>query len=190
MASDHARIARSIWLDEDFLDRSLPAQWLYMHLLSSPGLTFAGVLDWRPKRIAQRSQTATVDVIEAALAELQEYLFVLLDEDTEEVMIRSYARGDGLLKQPNMAVAYVKAFSLIGSRTLRSVAVYELHRLKKDHPDLKGWSLLKDIMRFAGTDPREAYLRLNGGREPDQEADLPALRDPGIVSRDDRQYVY
>jgi hypothetical protein len=180
MASDHARIARSIWLDEDFLDRSLPAQWLYMHLLSSPGLTFAGVLDWRPKRIAQRSQTATVEVIEAALAELQEYLFVLHDEDTEEVMIRSYARGDGLLKQPNMAVAYVKAFSLIGSRTLRSVAVYELHRLKKDHPDLR-WAALKDIMRFAGTDPREAYVRLNGGRESDQEADSPDFSRPEYV---------
>lgn len=194
MASDHARVLRSIWLDDDFLDLSIPAQWLYMHLLSSPGLTFAGTLEWRPKRIAQRSKTASVDLLEAALAELQESLFVLHDEDTDEVMIRSFARGDGLLKSPNMAVAYSKAFSLIGSRTLRSVAVFELHRLKKDEPQLKGWANLAPIMRFAGTDPRQAFLQMARGREPDQEGDQPGSgADPGYTestSRADRAYVY
>ena len=178
MASDHARIARSIWLDEDFLDLSIPAQWLYMHLTSSPGLSYAGTLDWRPKRIVQRSSTATLETLDAALSELQEALFVLYDEDTEEILLRTYARHDGLLKSPNMATAYAKAFSLIGSRTLRSVAVFELHRLKKDHPELSGWSRLADIMRFAGTDPREALKRFQAGREPDQEADIPALPRP------------
>lgn len=182
---------RSIWLDEDFLDLSIPAQWLYELILSSPGLTFAGVLDWRPKRIAQRSKTATVELVEAALQELVETLFIVHDDDTEEVMIRTFARGDGLLKSPNMAVAYVKAFSTIGSRMLRSVAVFELHRLKRDEPDLKGWANLAPIMKFGGTDPRTVVAQLNRGREDDQEADPPAPAEyTESVSRADRQYVF
>jgi hypothetical protein len=89
-----------------------------------------------------------------------------------------------------MAVAYSKAFSLIGSRMLRSVAVYELHRLKKDEPDLKGWANLAPIMKFGGTDPRTVVAQLNRGREDDQEADPPAPEYTESVSRADRQYVF
>lgn len=139
MANDYARVMRSIWGDDDFRDLPHDAQWLYFHLLTSPALTYCGVTDWRPARIAALTHDLTADDIEAASVELEGNLFTVVDRDSEEVLVRTFVRHDGLMAVWNMAAAMAKAHSAVVSKALRGVIVHELKRLKDDEPDLKGW---------------------------------------------------
>lgn len=148
MANDFARIRRDIWGDEDWRRLSMRGQWLYMHLLTSPALTFAGVTDWRPPRIAAHASDGdAVDVQEAAM-ELMQERFVLPDPTTEEVVIRSWVKHDGLLRSPNMTKAFVKAHRATASGVLRSVVVDQLERLReRGAPGC--WNLLEELFEQA-----------------------------------------
>lgn len=139
MAREHARVWLSIWLDEDFRALTPPAQHLYFVLLTSPDLSYCGVADWRPGRIAARSGSWQVPQLAAAAAELSKARFVVIDESTEEVLLRSFVRHDGVMKESRMAVSMVKAFAAVASTTLRGVVVHELRRLHDEEPKLNGW---------------------------------------------------
>lgn len=140
MAREFAQTKLTIWTDEDFLDLSPAAQHLYFVLKTSPSLSYAGVADWRPNRVVAKARGWTLDQLEAAADELIEGRFIVVDEDTEEVLVRSFVRHDGLMKQPKMATAMASALSMVASRTLRGVVVHELRRLRDAEPDLKGWT--------------------------------------------------
>ena len=145
MARDHARILLSMWADEDFRDLPAESQWLYLHLLTSPGLSYAGVRDWRPARIAPMAVDVSPGQVEAAAVELEQNHYIVVDRDTEEVLIRSFIRNDGLMNQPNVAAAMVTAYGAMASRTLQAVIVHELKRLFKDDSNLKAWTARPDV---------------------------------------------
>ena len=164
MARKYAQIRMSIWSDDDFLDLSPRGQHLYFVLLTDPTLSFCGVADWRPKRLAGRSKGWTVSLVQQAADELAKERYIVVDDDTEEVLVRSFIRNDEVLKQPNLAAAMVSAFSGVSSRELRGVIRDEVWRLSEDSPELVCWSakasghLLEDMIekspaRRAGADP-------------------------------------
>ncbi|MDH6678429.1 hypothetical protein M2284_002632 [Rhodococcus sp. LBL1] len=155
MARDHTRIHLSIWNDDDFRDLSPRAQHLYFVLMTSPTVSYCGVGDWRPARIMPLAASWTVDEFDAAAVELAERLYVVIDEGTEEFLVRSFVRNDGLMKQPKMAVAMAKAFATVASRSLRGVAVHELQRLRQEFPDLHGWGSeqASELLGKASVDP-------------------------------------
>lgn len=136
----YAKVFCSIWADTDFRAVSPAGQWLYFETLTSSSLTNVGVADWRPKRIAALAGGATVEFVETAGAELCAARFAVIDDDTEEILLRSFVKHDGLLSMPNVALNMVKAHTAVASATLRSVVVHELRRLREDQPDLKAWS--------------------------------------------------
>lgn len=140
MARDHARIHLSIWSDDDWRDLSPGAQWLYMHLLSSPSLNYAGVADWRPRRIARMANGWSDDGLERAALELEFAEYLLIDRDTEEALIRSFVRNDGILSKPNVAIAFCKAWQSVASKAIRGLIVWETLRLQSDAPDENAWS--------------------------------------------------
>jgi hypothetical protein len=140
MARDHARIRLDIWTDDDWRDLTSSAQWLYLFLLSSPSLSFAGVADWRPGRIAANATDLRRDDVEVFAAELIAGQFILVDADTEEVLIRSFVKHDGLMRSPNVAAAFVKAHAAIASPVLRAVVVDQLQRLYDAQADLRGFT--------------------------------------------------
>lgn len=146
---EFAHVKVAIWSDDDYRALSMPAQWLYEYYLTSPDLNLAGRGDWRPKRIAPLSAATSVDLIEAAAEELENHGFVFFDHDTEEALIRTFVRHDGLLKQPKMGVAVNKALGAIASSKLKRILLEELLRLRDDEPDLKGWAALADTLRKA-----------------------------------------
>jgi hypothetical protein len=148
----HARILRSIWLNEEWLDLSIPAQWLYTRILTSAKVSKAGVAEWRPKVLTQSAIGVSAELLESAALELEETMFLVIDRGTEEVLIRSFVRNDGLLAQPNMATAVAKAYADIGSRRLRGVLNHELHRLQNDQPGLH-WDKLAMVMNKPVIDP-------------------------------------
>src|SRR5690606_9062734 len=101
MARDHGRILCRIWSDKDF--RALPrtAQALYMQLLSQKEINNAGVLPLMLSKWAKGcDEIETSEDLVPDLAALIAARFIVVDSDTEEVLVRSFIRNDGVLKQP------------------------------------------------------------------------------------------
>ena len=158
MAREHARIQTAIWLDDDFLDLTPEAQHLYLVVTTQMSLNFCGVTAWHPGRLSQLAAGWSVAKVEAAAAELSAGLYLVIDETTGEVLVRSFIRNDGLLSSPNIAKAMFRKFSEIGSRAIRAVVVYELNRLYAEQPLLKGWDSCRELLDKRATDPRELPL--------------------------------
>ena len=140
MARDHARVNVTIWGDPDFRALPAPAQHLYFTLWTAPKLSYCGVHDWRPGRLAARSSGLSVDDMEAIAQCLEARHFLVIDRDTEECLIRSWARYDGLMKQPRMAVSYAKAYADVESPIVAQVLAYELGKIHNESPGLACWS--------------------------------------------------
>lgn len=158
MAREHARIQTAIWLDDDFLDLTPEAQHLYFVVTTQMALNFCGVTAWHPGRISQLAHGWSVAKVEAAAAELSAGLYLVIDETTGEVLVRSFIRNDGLLSSPNIAKAMYRKFSEIGSRTIRAVVVHELKRLHDEQPHLKGWDHCRDLLDKRSVNPGEIPL--------------------------------
>lgn len=132
MARTHARILASIWDDPDFIALSPEAQRLYMLLLSQDTLSNSGRILLTVKRWSGGCRTTSVADIEKALAELDDAHFVAVDHDTEEVLIRSFIRNDGVVKQPQMMKSALREALVIRSARLRSMLARELRRLHRE----------------------------------------------------------
>jgi hypothetical protein len=153
MAREYARVKVSIWADSDFRLLSDAAQALYFRLLSSPTMSLCGVADWRPNRLAALTSDMTPERVREVADELAERSYIVVDEVTEEVLIRSFVRHDGLIKTPNIAAAMVKDYAGTASATLRGVIVHELVRLHTDEPAMKGWATASKLLSEPEIDP-------------------------------------
>lgn len=141
MAREYARLRISASDDPDVEALTIEAQWLYFKvLLPYPSLSNCGVMDWRPKHLVRKGKNASVVKILAAAAELERERFLMFDLETEEVLLRSYVRGDELLKNPKMAGAVIKSYHSIASRELQAALVTEMKRIREEHPDYSSWS--------------------------------------------------
>lgn len=136
---DFAQIKLSIWNDDDFRDLTPRAQHLYFMMLSHPTLNYAGVGEWRPARFAAMCKGWTKAGVTQAALELVEAFFIVVDEATEEYLVRSFVRNDPLMKRGNMGVAMARAFSTVASTGIRGVIVSELNVLRKRDPKLAGF---------------------------------------------------
>lgn len=144
MARDHTRIHCDIWGDDDWLDLSAQAQHLYFVLYTWPP-SLCGAGDWQPRKVAARARGWTVPAVLDAAEELVAGDFVLIDLDTEEYLLRSWVKHDGLYRVQNMAVSVANARANLASRTLRGVVVHEVSKLRHSEPNLESWN--KDAVR-------------------------------------------
>lgn len=156
MARKYAQIQFSLWMDDDFLDLSPSAQYLFFVLLSSPTMNYAGVDSWHPRRLSKKSRGWTVEAIEAAAAELIDAHFIVVDVDTDECLVRTFVRNDPFMKQPNLAVTLANDMAGIASRALRQVVSHELNRLYEEHSDWGGWrkDQAMDLLKARQVDAR------------------------------------
>lgn len=134
----YAQLNIAIWNDDDFRALTPQAQHLYFLLLSHPTLSYCGVGDWRPSRLARMANGWDAADVEHAGAELIDRLFIVVDEGTEEFLVRTFVRNDPLMRQRNLGVSMARAFSMVASEGIRGVIVGELTRLAQARPDLKG----------------------------------------------------
>lgn len=186
MTRDFAPINLAIWSDPDF--RALPAdaKLLYFALWAHPSLSRAGVVDWRPGRIAaliDKSWTAQdVNVVADCL---RARLFIVTDEQTEECLVRSWVRFDGLLKSPIMSVTFANEYAAIASDDLRGVVVHELRKIRELQPEIAAWSKSRvtDILAMPAQDPRDLPLPTDpmGPTQASTPALTPAVRVTGRV---------
>ncbi len=135
MARDHARVFTTIWSDPDFSALNGDEQRLFILLLSQPDLSYCGVLGLTIRRWANLAHNTTREDIEAALEGLERYGFIVVDYDTEEILLRSFMRNDGLLKSPNMTKAAVKAAVAVMSEPIRTALAAEFERVHETLPE-------------------------------------------------------
>ncbi|MEV6907596.1 hypothetical protein [Amycolatopsis sp. NPDC051071] len=129
MARDHARLDLNIWDNNDFRALSTAAKLLYLQLFSQRKLSYAGVLDLAVKRWNRPHEDLDLTEMRAALSELDAARFVVIDQDTEELLVRSFIRSDELYKQPNMLRGALRVAFDIESPILRVALAAELRRL-------------------------------------------------------------
>ncbi|MBF6332312.1 hypothetical protein [Nocardia transvalensis] len=155
MAREYAQLRLDLEADDDFRDLSPAAQHLYYTLLRSSKLTAVGVTDWRPARIKEAARGWTPAQVNAAGAELAHGLLIVVDEGTEEVLIRSHIKHDKVVANPKTAISMVNAYRSTASRALRAVIVYELRKLAKKQPGLAGWkdSRVTALLERSAIDP-------------------------------------
>lgn len=146
--------------DDDWRALPWPAQWLYKTLWDHPRLSYCGVIDWRPGKIAAAAHGMDADTIRMLARCLEARLFVVIDEMTEELLIRSWARFDGLMRQPRMAVSFATAFAAVESAEVRGVLVHEARKIHDREPDLAGWGkpAVAELLSRTAVDPRSRAL--------------------------------
>ena len=129
--SPYRTIVVTIWDDPDWRLLSAGAQWTYFMLLTQKDLTAAGTMSYNPRKWAKGCDALSEAHVERCVYELQDHRFVYLDEDTDEVLIRTYVRNDGIWKQPNMIRSACKSAVLVSSPLLRAALAFELARMPK-----------------------------------------------------------
>lgn len=139
MARDHARIKTSIWDDDDFLALRVAEQHAYFMLGSNLGLSRCGVITYIPARFEHLASDLTAAKLRKSVEGLRDSRFAVIDDRTQEILIRSYVRHDGVLDRLNMGKATGTAFEAVVSDKLRAAIGAELARLMKEKPDLLGW---------------------------------------------------
>lgn len=137
MARSEARLQFGMW--RTGLDgHTAHAKLVYAVLLTEPTLSQCGVGAVRLSRWA-RDASLTAAETEKALAELAGddpfTAQVLIDDDTEEVFVRTLVRNDGIANQPYVLKGALKEALLVASPLLRRVLAAELRKLPPRQPD-------------------------------------------------------
>ncbi|MFF2184612.1 hypothetical protein [Streptomyces sp. NPDC058155] len=132
MARGHGRILTSIWEDADFLALDEREQRLYLFLISQPNLNHAGLLDLTLRRWSRKARGLTVAELEKSIAALDAARFIVVDDDTEELLIRSFIRNDGVWRMPKVMGAAVSGALEISSKRLQRALLDEMDRVPLD----------------------------------------------------------
>lgn len=163
----YALIHRVILDDPSWRCLTRSQQNLYLLLLLKLSTNLCGVVDWRPKKLAVNASDMTVETIEADAVVLEKKLYIVRDEDTDEVLIRSFLRNDAPLKSSKTAIAVRSSYTDTASSKLRGVIVFELQRLYKEQRDWQGWDQVRDLLDLPSIDPRRI---VSGGEEAVSDA--------------------
>ena len=163
----YALIHRAILDDPSWRCLTRSQQNLYLLLLLKLSTNLCGVVDWRPKKRAVNASDMTVETIEADAVVLEKKLYIVRDEDTDEVLIRSFLRNDAPLKSSKTAIAVRSSYTDTASSKLRGVIVFELQRLYKEQRDWQGWDQVRDLLDLPSIDPRRI---VSGGEEAVSDA--------------------
>lgn len=129
MTRNYANISTAIWRNDEFRDLSRDAQHMYLLLTSQPDITAAGVLSLNVKRWSTRTKSVTTNEVVAALNELQAHRFIVFDNETEELLVRSFVRWDSGYGNAKRRPVILRAAQEIESSTLREWIAAEFHRL-------------------------------------------------------------
>ena len=132
MPRSYGRFTTSIWLDPDFTSLTLEQQGAYFTLGLQPDVTAAGVLPYTSRRWSKLSDGTSRERFEQLVALLAEHSgeHLLVDEDTEEVLIRKFIKWDmGWANTQKRLRVVLDAVDAIASARIRAAAVGELRKI-------------------------------------------------------------
>lgn len=132
--ANYGKLFSRIWTDPEFTALDAACQQLYCLLISYSTRDHAGVLPMTLKRWARCTAGASVESVRSSLATLSERGFVVVDFDTEEVLIRTFIRNDEVYKQPKVMISAMKSAVLVESMPIRWSLYEEVRRV----PELSG----------------------------------------------------
>lgn len=129
MARSYAALYHRIWADPEWRALDVDAQHLYLLLISQDNLNMAGVLPLQVRRWSKCAHGWDEVVVSDALARLCDQHFVVVDGDTEEVLVRTLVRNDGAYRTPGMLVSILRFAESTQSPAIRAVLAVELGKL-------------------------------------------------------------
>lgn len=185
---EYAQLKLSIWNDRDFTNLTVDAQLVYIMAMSHPTTNLAGVLDYAPAKFARLAGGFTAKRIIAAVDELRRTRFVVTDDDTGEMLVRSTVRASGAWKKPTTAASIANSVRNTFSEELRSVLADELRRAVAEDAAAQGKTAAKtllacadDIKPFSGSYIEPYTAPSTGpslGSERDRDRDRDILLSP------------
>lgn len=119
----------AIWDDPAFCALSSIAQRTYLMLVTQSDISACGSLPLTLRRWANTLPAADRGQLEPSLAELVEHRFVLIDTETEELFVRTFAKHDGGYKHAKRVLAVIAFAEAIRSLSIRSAVAIELDKL-------------------------------------------------------------
>jgi hypothetical protein len=132
MARKYGRLLTAIWADEDFRLLVRDAQRAYMMLFSQPQINNCGVLPYVPKKWARLAFDETEGELHSSIDVLVDRHFVVLDEETDELLVRTFIKHDGVRNLPQLKDAARREFTEIESVPIRRELVIGYHDLFGD----------------------------------------------------------
>jgi len=127
----YANVQTSVWAaDSGFRGLPARAQWLYLLLLSQPNISAAGVLPLTVRRWAQMSANMTTAALGEILDELEAQRYVVVDHDTEELLVRTFVRWDNGYRNPKRRPVILRDASAVESLPIRLALVDEFVKLE------------------------------------------------------------
>jgi hypothetical protein len=139
MRRTHARLLVRRTRDPEWIALSPLASWLYGELLLTPEITSVGTLTLLPRQWAKRNVgtnviTMTEEIVWSLVEELTDSRHILVDYDTDEVMIRTFLRNDGLATNYTALLSVCSAVDVVRSPRLREALATELERVLRELP--------------------------------------------------------
>lgn len=155
MANAAGILKESIWRDREF--RALPrsAQATYAQLISQKELDRAGIQPLQVFKWAKGCDDFTTDDFMADLKVLEEHRFVFIDEDTDELFIRSYMRHCDVVRYPNILKNALRCAGMVASEKLRHELAKELRRLRRAEADRVADSIEPEGFESESANPSE-----------------------------------
>ena len=122
MARSYARILTNVWDNADFVATTPGAKLLFFHLCSRRDLSSAGHLVMRDRLWAQQVFNSDMEMFWDAMSELSDLRYVVIDDTTGELLIRTFIRHDGGFRNSKMRSAMRSAMGEMESTMLRDIA--------------------------------------------------------------------
>lgn len=156
MARSYGRIDVQRFHDTDWRALPLAEKAVFDMMLTHPKLSLCGALDLKYGSLCGYAPDLDVDALSGHLEALEAARFIAVDWDTDEAVIRTFVRHDGVLQNQNLGKGMWSAWIAVESPHLRKVVLDNL-------PDMA----FEDRFR-----PPELALkdRLNGSRDGSSNA--------------------
>lgn len=138
MPRSEARINCTIWQNEDFLALTGSQQRTYFLVVTQGDIALTGVIAHVPARWATRAVDTDRNDIDSDLAALEDRGFVLVDEDTCELWVRTFSYWDGVTRSVRTRQGMWTAYRNIASETIRRAFIKQ-YADELDEAISEGW---------------------------------------------------
>lgn len=190
MARSYGQIMSAIWKDQEFRALSGAAQRIYLMLVTQADISSAGTLPLTVRRWAAYAADTTPDALSDALSELVAKRFVVLDESTEELLVRTFVKWDGGFGNEKRRRAITAAANAVTSPVIGAALAAELDALGVGHSIADAvWDALSDAISHAPPDTTRVVVTTvstDHNPEPDPQ---PATRTPSAAERPDVERI-
>lgn len=130
-----ANIGTGIWSEQSIRQLTRRQRDAYFLVYTQPDLNRCGVLPYRPRYWAKLATDSPEPDLEQDFRDLHNTRHVIVDDNDELLLIRTYVKHDGLLSQPLVVASMIRDYHRVTSPLIRTAFLAEIRRLWED-PDL------------------------------------------------------